>query len=158
MRLKRRRIRRGNEDTKQYLERSEHAQTFFFSLTLVGLVLSSLLLSSCFDISSCGTLETCEEMLQRIKLSANVDKRESGRTQHGVQKQTNKSIVYFWTFLNNKKGWDAEVNLEIMNYFWVKIATVSYLGRQTLDSFVKFNVLESRQWENEPCRSVHSLW
>lgn len=158
MRLKRRRIRRGNEDTKQYLERSGHAQTFFPSLTLVGLVLSSLPLSSCFDISSCGTLETCEEMLQRIKLSANVDKRESGRTQHGVQKQTNKSIVYFWTFLNKEKGWNTEVNLEIMNYFWVKVATVSYLEWQTLDYFINFNVLESRQWENEPCLCVLILW
>lgn len=50
-------------------------QNFYLWLTLVWLALSSLPLSSCFDISSCGTLEKGEDTIQGTKLSANTDGR-----------------------------------------------------------------------------------
>lgn len=51
------------------------SQNFSRWLTLVWLALSSLPLSSCFDISSCGRWEKGEDMIQRIKLSTNTNGR-----------------------------------------------------------------------------------
>lgn len=110
------------------------ACTHFWSpLTLVGLALSSLPLSSCFDISSCSTLETREEMLQRIRLSVHADRRESRRAQRDVPTQTNKSAVYFWTTL--QPVWER------MNDLWFKVAPVGELERRRLDYFISSTVL-----------------
>lgn len=74
-------------------------QNFSLWLTLVWLALSSLPLSSCFDISSCGTLEKGEDTIQRIKLSANTDGR--GCTAISQQRGSLRPLSPF----GNNQGW-----------------------------------------------------